>query len=137
MGALALGLWILTVTGVVRLWEVYLFAFLLGCAAAFDSPARQSFVAELVGEANLANAVALNSTSFNIARTIGPRGGGPPHRSGRYRMGVPDQAASFVAVLCSLGLLRRRRIAPRRRQAGQDPRQPRRRLPLCVGTPPT
>src|ERR1700730_2933801 len=48
MGALALGLGILTVTGFVKLWHVYLFAFLLGCVAAFDSPARQSFVSELV-----------------------------------------------------------------------------------------
>src|SRR3984885_5076932 len=47
MGLLALGLGLLTVTGVVRLWHVYVFAFLLGCAAAFDSPARQTFVAEL------------------------------------------------------------------------------------------
>ena len=72
MGALALGLGILTVTGIVRLWHVYLFAFLLGCVAAFDSPARQTFVSELVGEDNLSNAVALNSASFNVARTIGP-----------------------------------------------------------------
>ena len=52
MGALALGLGILTVTGIAKLWHVYLFAFLLGCVAAFDSPARQTFVAELVGEAS-------------------------------------------------------------------------------------
>ena len=49
MGALALGLGLLTVTGLVRLWQVYVFAFLLGCAAAFDAPARQTFVSELVG----------------------------------------------------------------------------------------
>jgi MFS family permease len=72
MGLLALGLGLLTVTGVVRLWHVYVFAFLLGCASAFDSPARQTFVAELVEERDLPNAVALNSTSFNAARMIGP-----------------------------------------------------------------
>ena len=72
MGLLALGLGILTVSGLVRLWHVYGFAFGLGCAAAFDAPARQTFVSELVGEADLSNAVALNSTSFNAARLIGP-----------------------------------------------------------------
>ena len=72
MGALALGLGILTVAGLVQLWHVYVFALLLGCVSAFDSPARQSFVSELVVEADLSNAVALNSTSFNAARLIGP-----------------------------------------------------------------
>src|ERR1700722_12667436 len=72
MGSLAFGLGILTITGLVELWHVYLFAFLPGCVTAFDSPARHTFVAELVGEADLANAVALNSTSFNAARMIGP-----------------------------------------------------------------
>ena len=59
---LALGLGLLVVTGLVRLWHVYIFAFLLGCAAAFDAPARQTFVAELVEERDLPNAVGLNST---------------------------------------------------------------------------
>src|SRR3979411_1790103 len=67
MGALGLGLGILTVTGQVQLWQVYVFALLLGCVAAFDAPARQTFVSELVGGANLSNAVALNSASFSAA----------------------------------------------------------------------
>ena len=106
MGALALGLGILTVTGVVRLWHVYLFAFLLGCVAAFDSPARQSFVSELVGEANLSNAVALNSTSFNIARTIGPAVAGILIAAVGTGWVFLINAASLVAVLCALGFLR-------------------------------
>lgn len=72
MGALALGLGLLTLTGLVQLWHVYVFALLLGCVAAFDAPARQTFVSELVTEIDLQNAVALNSTSFNAARMIGP-----------------------------------------------------------------
>ena len=72
MGSLALILGLLTVTGAVELWHVYIFAFLFGSAAAFDAPVRQTFVAELVGDADLHNAVALNSTSFNAARMIGP-----------------------------------------------------------------
>jgi MFS family permease len=106
MGALALGLGILTVTGIVKLWHVYLFAFLLGCVAAFDSPARQSFVSELVGEANLSNGVALNSTSFNIARTIGPAVAGILIAAVGTGWVFLINAASFVAVLCSLGFLR-------------------------------
>jgi MFS family permease len=72
LGTLALILGVLTVTGLVQLWHVYVFALLLGCATAFDAPVRQTFVSDLVGEANLSNAVALNSTSFNAARMIGP-----------------------------------------------------------------
>jgi MFS family permease len=72
MGALALALGFLTVSGIVQLWHVYIFAFLFGCASAFDAPARQTFVGELVGDQDLVNAVALNSTSFNAARMAGP-----------------------------------------------------------------
>ncbi|MEI9931350.1 MAG: MFS transporter [Rhizomicrobium sp.] len=75
-GALALILGILTVTHVVQLWEVYVFAFLFGCVSAFDAPARQTFVSELVGENDLSNAVGLNSTSFNAGRMIGPAAAG-------------------------------------------------------------
>lgn len=68
--ALVLGL--LAVTGVVETWHVYVLALLLGVGAAFDAPARQSFVSELVGPEDLPNAVGLNSASFNAARLIGP-----------------------------------------------------------------
>jgi MFS family permease len=106
MGALALGLGILTVMGAVELWHVYLFALLLGCVAAFDSPARQTFVSELVGEGNLSNAVALNSTSFNIARTIGPAVAGALIAAVGTGWVFLINSVSFVAVLTSLGLLR-------------------------------
>lgn len=72
LGVLALALGVLTLSGVVRLWHVYVFAFLSGCAAALDAPVRQTFVAEMVGDGDLPNAVALNSTSFNAAQMIGP-----------------------------------------------------------------
>src|SRR5258706_6168001 len=71
-GLLALALGLLTVTGTVQLWHVYTLAFLLGCVTAFDAPARQTFVAELVSDTNLSNAVALNSSSYQIARMVGP-----------------------------------------------------------------
>lgn len=106
MGALALGLGILTVTGVVRLWHVDVFAFLLGCATAFDSPARQTFVSDLVGEEDLSNAVALNSTSFNSARMVGPAVAGVLIASVGTGWVFLINAVSFLAVLCSLGLIR-------------------------------
>jgi MFS family permease len=106
MGALALGLGLLTVAGQVQLWHVYVFAFLLGCASAFDAPSRQTFVAELVGDADLSNAVALNSTSFNAARMIGPAIAGLVIASVGSGWAFLFNAASFGAVLCSLNFLR-------------------------------
>jgi MFS family permease len=106
MGVLALGLGVLTVTGVVQLWHVYVFAFLFGCAAAFDAPVRQTFVAELVGDADLPNAVALNSTSFNAARMVGPAVAGVVIASIGTGWAFLINGVSFVAVLISLTLLR-------------------------------
>jgi MFS family permease len=106
MGLLALGLGILTVLGLVQLWHVYVFAFLLGSVAAFDSPARQTFVAELVDEAHLSNAVALNSTSFNAARMIGPAIAGALIAIVGSGWVFLINAASFAAVIGSLTLLR-------------------------------
>ncbi|NDL63933.1 MFS transporter [Enterobacteriales bacterium SAP-6] len=106
MGMLALGLGMLTVAGLAQLWQVYVFAFLLGCAAAFDAPARQTFVAELVAEADLSNAVALNSTSLNAARMIGPAIAGALIAIVGSGWLFLINAASFVAVLVSLHCLR-------------------------------
>ena len=88
------------------MWHVYLFAFLLGCVSAFDSTARQTFVAELVGEEDLSNAVGLNSTSFNAARMIGPAVAGVLIAAVGSGWVFLINAASFVAVLCSLFFLR-------------------------------
>ncbi len=62
----------LAVTGVVEVWHVYVLAFVFGVGSAFDAPARQSFVSEMVGPEDLSNAVGLNSASFNAARVAGP-----------------------------------------------------------------
>ncbi|MDF2692670.1 MAG: transporter [Labilithrix sp.] len=120
MGALALGLGALTILGVVRLWHVYVFAFLHGCVGAFDAPARQSFVSELVPEADLANAVALNSTSFHGARMLGPAVAGILIAAVGSGWVFLINAASFAAVLASLRTLRvdelhRKERAPRTR----------------------
>jgi len=68
--ALVLGL--LALTGQAQIWHVYVLALLLGVSSAFDAPARQSFVSELVEPEDLTNAVGLNSANFNSARIVGP-----------------------------------------------------------------
>jgi MFS family permease len=69
---LALILAVLTLTGAIRVWHIFVLAALLGVVNAFDIPARQSFLVDMVGKEDLMNAIALNSTMFNGARVIGP-----------------------------------------------------------------
>jgi len=120
MGLCALVLGLLTVTGVVQLWHVYVFAFLHGCAAAFDAPARQTFVSDLVGEDDLPNAVALNSTSFNAARMVGPALAGLLIAGVGTGWAFLTNALSFGGVLCSLTFLRIGDLHSNRR-AGRAP----------------
>ncbi|MFT8421278.1 MAG: MFS transporter [Gluconacetobacter sp.] len=115
MGILALLLGVLTVTGIVQLWHVYVFAFLFGCAAAFDAPVRQTFVAELVGEEDLHNAVALNSTSFNAARMVGPAVAGLVIAATGTGWAFLINGASFIGVLVSLATLRVAMLRPHAR----------------------
>ncbi len=105
-GLLALGLGVLTVAGVVQLWHVYGFALLLGCVTAFDAPARQAFVSNLVNDDDLANAVALNSASFNAARMVGPAVAGLLIAAVGEGWLFVINAGSYAAVLASLRLLR-------------------------------
>ena len=111
-GLLAFALGLLTVGGLVQLWHVYLLAFLLGSVSAFDQPARQTFVYDLVGDADLSNAVALNSTSFNAARLVGPALAGALVAAVGSGWAFLLNAASFVGVLCSLMLLRKGELHP-------------------------
>jgi MFS family permease len=104
----------------VRLWHVYVLAALLGCVTAFDAPARQTFFGELVGEADLANAVALNATSFHSARMIGPALAGVLLGSIGAGWLFLLNAASFVAVLVSLAMLRTAEFHPQRRAAPSE-----------------
>jgi len=120
MGLLALGLGLLTMSGLAQLWHVYVFALLLGCVAAFDAPARQTFVAELVSEAELSNAVALNATSFNAARMVGPAVAGLVIATTGPGEAFLLNALSFVAVLASLASLRQGELFPRQAAAGRD-----------------
>lgn len=104
---LAVILGALTLTHLVELWHVYVLAFLFGCVSAFDAPVRQVFVSELVGEADLANAVGLNSASFNSARLIGPALAGVIIAAVGSGWAIVLNAVSFAAVLLSLAFLRR------------------------------
>jgi MFS family permease len=117
MGAFALVLGLLCVSGLVQLWHVYLLAFLLGCATAFDAPARHTFMADLVGDADLPNAVGLNSTSFNAARMIGPAIAGVLIAAVGSGWVFLINAASFVAVLGSLAILRKGELHVKARPA--------------------
>ncbi|MDE2120451.1 MAG: MFS transporter, partial [Betaproteobacteria bacterium] len=106
MALLALGLGVLVLAGSVALWQVYLFAGVMGCVSAFDAPARQTFVAELVGDHALPNAVALNSTLFNGARLIGPAVAGLTIAAIGTGWVFVVNALSFLAVIGALAAMR-------------------------------
>lgn len=90
---------VLVVTGTVQLWHIYLLALMLGTINAFDGPVRQAFVVELVGREQLVNAVALNSSIFNVARIIGPA------VAGAAILTVGISAAFFLNAISYIGVL--------------------------------
>lgn len=71
-GAASLGLGALVITEHIQLWHVFALAAVLGISTAIDAPVRQSFTTEVVGQADLPNAVSLNSANFNAGRLVGP-----------------------------------------------------------------
>jgi len=114
MGAQALALGVLTVTGTVRLWEIGVLAALLGFNNAFENPARQSFMLELVGAEHLRNAVSLNSVLVNGARAIGPAIAGILIATVGDGVCFLVNAGSFVAVVASLTTMDRTALNPTR-----------------------
>lgn len=106
MMCLALVLWLLTVTGVVSVEVVLLLALLLGVANAVDMPVRQSFVVEMVGRDDVANAVALNSAMFNGARVLGPAVAGLVIGTVGIAPAFLVNGLSFLAVIAGLLLMR-------------------------------
>jgi MFS family permease len=102
MAAQATVLGVLTATGTVKLWQVYVLAFVLGTISSLENPARQTFVLELVGPANLRNAVSLNSVLVNVARAVGPALAGIVIATGGMALCFLINAVSFVAVITSL-----------------------------------
>jgi MFS family permease len=106
MGAFALVLGVLAITGTARVWHVYALAFCLGMATVVDNPARQTFAVEMVGPADLPNAIALNSATFNMARVVGPAIAGVLIAAIGTGPVFLVNAASFGAVLLGLYLMR-------------------------------
>jgi MFS family permease len=102
MGVLALVLGVLTATGSVQLWHVYVLAFGLGAVSSVENPARQTFVLELVGPDNLRNAVSLNSVLVNVSRAVGPALAGIVIATGGMAVCFLLNAVSFAAVIGSL-----------------------------------
>ena len=102
MGVQALVLGVLTATGAVQLWQVYVLAFLLGSVNSVENPACQTFVLELVGPTNLRNAVSLNSVLVNVARAVGPALAGIVIATGGIAVCFLLNAVSFAAVIGSL-----------------------------------
>jgi MFS family permease len=105
------------VTGAATVWHVYALALLFGIGTAFDAPARQSFVVEMVGRDHLPNAVGLNSASFNIGRIIGPAVAGfliAALGSGVRATGwvILLNAVSYLAVVGSLRAMRASELSP-------------------------
>ena len=117
LGLSGLLLGVLAVTGVVEPWMVYAVAFTFGIGAAFDAPARQAFVSEMVDRDDLSNAVGLNSASFNLARVVGPALSGfliAALGSGVRATGlvILVNAVSYLAVIGALQLMRTDELAP-------------------------
>jgi len=69
---------LLTLSGVIKIWEIFVLSLLLGIVNAFDIPARQAFLVEMTSREDLINAIALNSSAFNGARIAGPAIAGAP-----------------------------------------------------------
>lgn len=103
---LAFALAILTFTNTVQPWHILILAFGLGIANAFDAPARQSFLLDMVDRENLTNAIALNSTMFNLATAFGPAIGGLTYSLFGPAWCFTINGLSFIAVITALTLMK-------------------------------
>jgi MFS family permease len=103
----------LTLTQTITVWEIFVLALFLGLCNAFDLPARQSFIVEMVGSEDLMNAIALNSSMFNAARSVGPAIAGILVAALGEGMCFLLNGLSFIAVIAGLLLMK---ITPRARQ---------------------
>ena len=111
MGVLALVLAILTLGGWIEVWQIAILALLLGLNNAFENPARQAFIHQIVGESLIRNAVTLNSVMVNAARAIGPAVAGVLLAAVGAGWCFVINATSFVAVVVSLVAMRTSEIS--------------------------
>lgn len=105
-GLAALGLAVLVSTGAVNRWIVLGFSFVTGCCMALASPSYLALTYDLVGREDLANAVALNSTQFQLSRVVGPALAGFGFRLFGLAGCFYVNGLSFIAVVVSLGMVR-------------------------------
>jgi predicted MFS family arabinose efflux permease len=105
MMLLATTLAILVFTNYAQPWHILVLAFLLGIGNSFDAPARQAFVAELVGHDDLANAIALNASMFTMANAVGPAVAGLTYAALGPAWCFTINAISFLAVILALSLM--------------------------------
>ncbi len=124
-GLLALVLGLLVVSHHVQLWQVYVLATLLGGVNLFDNPARQTFMMEMVGRDDLPNAVSLNSVVMNASRVIGPAIGGLIITLFGLGICFLVNAASYVAVVIGLSMMRTSELHPTERASGSGARSAR------------
>jgi MFS family permease len=111
----------LTFSGHIEVWHIMALSVVMGIANAFDAPTRQSFLIELVGKEDMPNAIALNSTMFSLARTLGPAIGGIVLAWFGTAWAFNINGISFLAILISLMLIK---IQPRTiRPSTQSPLQ--------------
>ncbi len=114
---LALAFGLLVGAHAIQMWMVYLLALALGLVNVFDNPARQSFISELVPRKLVPNAVTLNSVTVNLARVFGAAAGGGIAAVLGLALCFDVNAASFAAVLISLGLMQADQMVPGEREA--------------------
>jgi MFS family permease len=118
MGLFAILLGLLAIGGLATVGIVYVLAFALGVASAFDNPARQAFVNEIVGKDSLTNAIALNSASFNLARLVGPALAGVLIAVLGAGWVFVINGLSFAVTIAALLAMRTSELRPQRRQEG-------------------
>jgi MFS family permease len=111
MMVLAFILAALTFSGLVQPWHIVLLALGLGLANAFDAPARQAFVLEMVEREDLTNAIALNSTMFNSATAVGPAAAGVTYALFGPAWCFTINGLSFMAVISALLLMKLKPLA--------------------------
>ncbi|MEV7426279.1 MFS transporter [Streptomyces sp. NPDC091212] len=110
MALCGISLAVLTLSGHVQVWHVYLIAFMLGMVTVIDNPTRQSFVSEMVGPDQLRNAVSLNSANFQSARLIGPAVAGVLITTVGSGWAFMLNGLSFIAPLAGLLLMRQHEL---------------------------
>ncbi|MGW2485556.1 MFS transporter [Streptomyces sp. NPDC001571] len=114
MGLGGLFLAVMTLSGHVQVWHVYLTAFFTGLVTVVDNPTRQSFVSEMVGPDRVRNAVSLNSANFQSARLVGPAVAGVVMAAVGPGWAFLANGLSFTAPLIMLSLMRTKELQPTR-----------------------